>query len=102
MHEVTYEFKNLLWYQPMKCLLTYQLSLSLFSCKITFENINFIISSETKTQIFCLSLSISLRIFVNPGPGEFPKISRFLVSKIQSGSFLKFDHFFSSSRKSSH
>ena len=43
--------------------------LSLFSSEITFENINFIIiSSETKTEILCLSLSMSLRIFVNPGP----------------------------------
>ena len=53
----------------MKCLLTYQLSLSLFSREITFENINFIIiSSETKTEILRLSLSMRLRIFVNPGP----------------------------------
>ena len=56
----------------MKCLLTYQLSLSLFSGKITFENTNFIkISSETKTEILCLSLRMSLRIFVNLGPGDF-------------------------------
>ena len=54
----------------MKCLLTYKLSLSLFSPEITFENTNFsIISRETKTEIMCLSLSMSLRIFVNPGPG---------------------------------
>ena len=54
----------------MKCLLTYKLSLSLFSREITFENTNFsIISRETKTEIMCLSLSMSLRIFVNPGPG---------------------------------
>ena len=53
----------------MKCLLTYKLSLSLFSPEITFENTNFsIISRETKTEIMCLSLSMSLRIFVNPGP----------------------------------
>ena len=56
----------------MKCLLTYKLSLSLFSPEITFENTNFsIISRETKTEIMCLSLSMSLRIFVNPGPGHF-------------------------------
>ena len=56
----------------MKCLLTYKLSLSLFSPEITFENTNFsIISRETKTEIMCLSLSMSLRIFVNPGPGDF-------------------------------
>ena len=55
----------------MKCLLTYKLSLSLFSPEITFENTNFsIISRETKTEIMCLSLSMSLRIFVNPGPGN--------------------------------
>ena len=55
----------------MKCLLTYKLSLSLFSPEITFENTNFsIISRETKTEIMCLSLSMSLRIFVNPGPGS--------------------------------
>ena len=54
----------------MKCLLTYKLSLSLFSPEITFENTNFsIISRETKTEIMCLSLNMSLRIFVNPGPG---------------------------------
>ena len=60
----------------MKCLLTYKLSLSLFSPEITFENTNFsIISRETKTEIMCLSLRMSLRIFVNPGPGlPFPKI----------------------------
>ena len=56
----------------MKCLLTYKLSLSLFSPEITFENTNFsIISRETKTEILCLSLSMSLRIFVNPGPEEY-------------------------------
>ena len=55
----------------MKCLLTYKLSLSLFSPEITFENTNFsIISRETKTEIMCLSLSMSLRIFVNLGPGQ--------------------------------
>ena len=57
----------------MKCLLTYKLSLSLFSPEITFENTNFsIISRETKTEIMCLSLSMSLRIFVNPGPEAMP------------------------------
>ena len=57
----------------MKCLLTYKLSLSLFSPEITFENTNFtIISRETITEIMCLSLSTSLRIFVNPGPGCTP------------------------------
>ena len=56
----------------MKCLLTYKLSLSLFSPEITFENTNFsIISRETKTEIMCMSLSMSLRIFVNPGPGVY-------------------------------
>ena len=56
----------------MKCLLTYKLSLSLFSPEITFENTHFsIISRETKTEIMCLSLSMSLRIFVNPGPGLY-------------------------------
>ena len=55
----------------MKCLLTYKLSLSLFSPEITFENTNFsIISRETKTEIMWLSLSMSLRIFVNPGPAD--------------------------------
>ena len=49
-------------------MLTYQLSLSLFSHEIAFANTNFIIiSSETKTEILCLSLSMSLRIFVNLG-----------------------------------
>ena len=52
----------------MKFLLTYKLSYSLFSHEITFENTNFImISSETKTEIMCLSLSMSLKS-VNLGP----------------------------------
>ena len=72
----------------MKCLLTYKLSLSLFSPEITFENTNFsIISRETKTEIMCLSLSISLRIFVNPGPGLLSRIlSQFVVFLIDTTS----------------
>ena len=39
------------------------------SHEITFENTNFNIISinVTKTKIMCLTLSMSLRIFVNPG-----------------------------------